>query len=133
MHEVDQTEYGMRLTLEGYIEPEEMDTYCEKARQMASEQPGSFGVVADMRKANAVPDDSAEELKRLMGYCDDQGLERAAGIIESATTAIQTQRLAENVNHADGDTIFINSEDVDDWESAAIDWVKHGTEPEETW
>ncbi len=133
MYEVEETAYGMRLTLEGFIEPDEMASYCEDARQIADDQVGSFSVVADMRKASAVPDDSAEEMKRLMKYCDGQGLERAAGVIESATTAIQTQRMAENVNHAEGSAIFINAEDVDDWESAATDWAKHGIEPEETW
>jgi len=133
MYDIEQTGYGLRLTLEGFVQVDEMENYCEEVRRAADEQIGSFSVVADMRKANAMPDESAEELRELMAYCDQQGLERATGVIDSATTAIQTQELAENVNHADGNTIFINSEDIDDWESAAVGWAEDGIEPSETW
>jgi hypothetical protein len=133
MYEIEQTDYGMRLTLEGYIEPEEMKSYCEEGMELADQQDGSFGVVADLRKASAVPEDSQSEQQRLMQHCDKQGLERAAGVIESATTAIQIQRMAEQVNHADGKAVFIDATEVADWESAAVEWAKHGIEPESTW
>jgi hypothetical protein len=133
MHEVEQTEYGLRLTLRGFIEEGEMNDYCEAIKSSTDEQVGSFRVVADMRETTAMPDDSAAELKQVMGYCDQQGLERAAGIVESATTAIQLQQMAENVNHADGETIFIDASEVDDWESEALKWVQQGVEPAGTW
>lgn len=129
MYDVDQTEYGLRLKLDGYIEREEMSSYCETVRTAAEEQDDSFGVVADMRGATAMPEGAANELKELMAYCDRQGLERAAGVFESTTTAMQTQRLAENVNHAGGNAVFIDSSESDDWESVALDWVRDGIEP----
>lgn len=133
MYNVEQTEYGLRLTLGGFIEEDEMTEYCDAIKSAADDQVGSFRVVADMREATAMPDDSAEELKRVMGYCDQQGLERAAGIVESATTAMQLQNLAETVNHAGGETVFIDASDLEDWESAALEWVKDGVEPAGTW
>jgi hypothetical protein len=129
MYEVEQTAYGLRLKLDGYVGEDEMTAYCEEVRAEADRQRGSFGVVADMRGATAMPDESASELKELMAYCDRQGLERAAGVFESTTTAMQTQRLAENVNHADGNAVFIDASETDDWESVALDWVKNGVEP----
>jgi hypothetical protein len=129
MYEVEETPYGLRLTLNGFIEQDEMDEYCEKVRAAVDDQFGSFSVVADMRKAEAMPEDSEKQLKELMGYCDEQGLERAAGVFESATTAYQTQRLAENVNHAGGDAVFVDADRSDDWEEEALAWVKEGTEP----
>jgi len=132
MYEVEQTAYGLQLTLDGYIEEDEMESYCEEVRTKAGKQSGSFGVVADMRGATAMPDGSADELKELMAYCDRHGLERAAGVFESTTTAMQTQRLAENVNHADGNAVFIDASEHEDWESLALEWVRDGVEPSDT-
>jgi hypothetical protein len=133
MYDVQQAEYGLRLSIEGFITEDEMEGYCKAIREAADDQTGSFGVLADMRETTAMPDESEEELKRAMGYCDRNGLERAAGIIESATTAIQLQQMAEDVNHAGGNTVFIDASELEDWESTALEWVKEGIEPAKTW
>ncbi|MFT4920994.1 MAG: hypothetical protein ACI8XM_000186 [Haloarculaceae archaeon] len=132
MHEVEQAAFGLRLTLDGYIDEEEMKEYDEKVRAGADEQAGSFGVIADMRGATAMPEGSERTLKEMMAYCDEQGLERAAGVFESTTTAMQTQQVAENVNHADGNAIFIDASERDDWESLANEWVRDGVKPSDT-
>ena len=129
MHEVEETEYGLRLTLDGYIEAEEMAEHCDQIRSAVDREPGSFCVVADLRGATAMPDSAAEELQETMAYCDRNGLERSAGVFESTTTAMQIQKMAEKVNHAGGNTVFIDASDVTEWEDAALDWARDGEKP----
>lgn len=128
MHEIDRTEYGLKLNMSDSLDEQEMSEFCDKVRSEIDRQAGEFCVFADHQGLQTLPDGAAKELAELMKYASKNGLKRSAAACDSATTTLQTQRLAEKAR--DGEhSAFIDADEVSDPEGAAIDWFETGTSP----
>jgi hypothetical protein len=126
MYEVEPTEFGFRLEVAGSPDDEEVRAFVEEVRTRAEETTGTFGVVADFRDLEVFVREAAAHVEDLMEFCDGQGMERSATIVDSVTTKMQIERLVE----ASGiDDRVVDAADTDDSWATATDWVEDGVEP----
>ncbi|MFB6298251.1 MAG: hypothetical protein ABEH56_07000 [Salinirussus sp.] len=128
MHDVERTEYGLELQISGYMDESEMNEFCSETRRRIDRQIGEFCVFADHRGLKALPDEAAAELADLMAYAARNGLRRSAAVCDSATTTLQTQRLAEKARNGEH-SVFIDADEVTDPHHAALEWFENGRRP----
>jgi hypothetical protein len=64
-----------------------------------------------------------------MAQTDRQGFGRAAVAIDSSILDLQQEQLEEDASVDDGRRV-IDATAIDDWETQALEWVRHGIEPE---
>jgi hypothetical protein len=126
MYNIEDTEYGLRVSLSGQLDGDEVESFASEVRSRVSKLNGEFSVLADLREMEALPPEVGEQIAELMKYCNEQGMGRSADVVESATTSLQMEQLVEQ---AGIDERVIDASTVDDWETEAKNWIKHATEP----
>jgi hypothetical protein len=126
MYEVDQTAYGLRITMSGQLDAEESEAFAQDVRSQARQLDPGFSVLADLRGMDAFPPEVGERIAELMAFCNEQGMGRSADVVETATTSLQMEQLVEQ---AGIDEQVVDASRVDDWERAALEWIEHGQEP----
>lgn len=129
MYDVDQTEYGMKVTLGGTVSEAEMREFNEECRRVVDSQTGEFGVFGDLRGLETLSDDAERQLADAMAYTKKQGFTRAAVVVDSPILDLQQEHLGEEVGVASAGRVVIDASAVDDWEAKGLDWVKDGVEP----
>jgi hypothetical protein len=127
MYDIEQTDYGLRLTLSGQFDADEAQAFISDVQSESRELEEGFSVLADLRGMEAFPPEVGERIAELMAFCNEQGMSRSADVVESATTSLQMEQL---VDQAGIDDRVIDASAVDDWEQQALAWIEQGTEPE---
>ena len=133
MHRIEETKYGYKLVLEGFLQREEVGQLLEdmKAKIRPREKGETFPLLLDMRKSNAFPSDAREILKQCLLFCKQAGMERNAVILASAIATLQARRIAKETG-IDRWARYIDASSQNDWEKIAVDWLTNGVEPEIT-
>ena len=85
MHKIEETKYGYKLVLEGFLQRDEVGQLLEamKTKIKPREKGQTFPLLLDMRKSNAFPSDAREILKQCLLFCKESGMERNAVILSS--------------------------------------------------
>ena len=134
MHRIEETKYGYKLVLEGFLQREEVDqllaTMKEKIKPREKGQ--SFPLLLDMRKSNAFPSDAREILKQCLLFCKESGMQRNAVILASAIATLQARRIAKETGIDRWARYIDASSRPNDWEKIAVDWLANGVDPDTT-
>lgn len=134
MHRIEETKYGYKLVLEGFLQREEVDqlltTMKEKIKPREKGQ--SFPLLLDMRKSNAFPSDAREILKQCLLFCKESGMQRNAVILASAIATLQARRIAKETGIDRWARYIDASSRPNDWEKVAVDWLANGVDPDTT-
>jgi hypothetical protein len=128
MYEVEQTAYGLRVTVSGQLDPAESEAFAEDVRSQVRRLDDEFSVLADLREMEAFPPEVGEQIAELMAFCNERGMGRSADVVETATTSLQMEQLVEQ---AGIDERVVDASRVDDWEQQALDWIERGEEIEQ--
>ncbi|MFT4920999.1 MAG: hypothetical protein ACI8XM_000191 [Haloarculaceae archaeon] len=128
MYEIEQTAYGLRITLSGQLDAAESEAFAEEVRSQVRQLDDGFSVLADLRGMEAFPPEVGEQIAELMAFCNEQGMGRSADVVETATTSLQMEQLVEQ---AGIDERVIDASSVDDWEQQALEWIERGEEIEQ--
>jgi hypothetical protein len=128
MYDIERTAYGMRIELGGHVTASEMQSFREETADIVADLDEGFGVLADMR-GTSLGDGAGELLAETMAQTDRQGFGRAAVAIDSSILDLQQEQLEEDASVDDGRRV-IDATAIDDWETQALEWVRHGIEPE---
>ena len=129
MHRIEETSYGFRLTLEGFLQRDEAGELLAAMKSTVRPRNGGFAVLLDMRHSRAFPAEAQELIKEALVYCKDAGLERNAVVLNSAIAALQARRLARETGIED-DIRYIDAASEPEWERVAIDWLPAGIDPD---
>lgn len=134
MHRIEETKYGYKLVLEGFLQRDEVDQLLEsmKAKIRPREKGQTFPLLLDMRKSNAFPSDAREVLKQCLLFCKESGMERNAVVLASAIATLQARRIAKETGIDRWARYIDASSRPNDWEKIAVDWLTQGVEPEIT-
>ena len=134
MHRIEETKYGYKLVLEGFLQREEVGQLlvAMKEKIKPREKGQTFPLLLDMRKSNAFPSDAREILKQCLLFCKASGMERNAVILASAIATLQARRIAKETGIDRWARYIDASSRPNDWEKIAVDWLTHGVEPDIT-
>ena len=126
--EVKPTEFGMELSILGFIGPSEVAEMNKDIERIGSQAPDGFGVLVDMRANRAFSNEVAELMKEQIGLCVATGMNRAAVVLQSAIMTLQARRLVTETG-MEQQIRFIDASSDDDWTATARDWIDRGVEP----
>ena len=134
MHRIEETKYGYKLVLEGFLQRDEVGQLLEtmKAKIKPREKGQKFPLLLDMRKSNAFPSDARELLKQCLLFCKDSGMERNAVILSTAIATLQARRIAKETGIDRWARYIDASSRPTDWEKVAVDWLTLGVDPDTT-
>ena len=127
-YRVEKASYGMKLSILGFINPNEVDTMNREVQELGSKLDDGFGIIVDMRENRAFSNEVAELMKEQIGICIDVGMGRAGIILQSAIMTLQARRLIAETGIADR-VRFIDASSEPDWEKVATQWVTRAVEP----
>lgn len=134
MHRIEETKYGYKLILEGFLQREEVGQLlvAMKEKIKPREKGQTFPLLLDMRKSNAFPSDAREILKQCLLFCKESGMQRNAVILASAIATLQARRMAKETGIDRWARYIDASCRPDDWEKVAVDWLANGVDPDTT-
>ncbi len=128
MYKIERQHYGVKLTFEGFITPEEMQAYKDEFRVVLDLLPPKFTLLADMRSMKPLPAESQAILSANPEWTANR-ITRSATIIDSALVKMQSRRLTKEWKQNEAKR-YIDASKHSNWEVLAIDWLENETEPE---
>ena len=120
MFDVEGTEHGIRVSLGGFLDQDELKDYYEELELRVNRQSGDFHIYADHRGMKAMPDGVDEQFAGFMAMCKDGGLDQSVVVVDSAITAMQQRRLRDEAG-MEGQKV-VNADQNDDWKQEAQEW-----------
>ncbi len=126
MYKVEQKDYGIKLTFEGFIAPEEMSAYKKEFKTVLDRLPPQFGLMADMRYMKPLCSECQEIFSANPEWTANR-IVRSATIFTSALTKMQVRRLATEWKMNDSKRYF-DAAKHSNWEQLAENWLKTGQE-----
>lgn len=127
-YSIKPTDYGLKLEILGFMEPEEAASMNRELEAAVSKLDEGFALVVDMRANRAFSNEVAELMKEQVGICLDGGMSRAGVVLQSAIMTLQARRVVAETGTAEKIRFIDASADVD-WEKTAEDWVVRSVEP----
>lgn len=122
MYELEQEPYGIEVDLSGYMEMDEVESFCEEFESMCETLSDGWAVFADHRDLAALPDGADDRFAQMMQYAMKENVGPQAVVVDSAIAAMQQRRMRDEID-IDGQKV-INAEENDDWEADARAWVR---------
>lgn len=129
MHRIEQTQYGYKLVLEGFLQKQDLSTLLDDMRKTVFSRGRKFPVLLDMRHSRAFPADVQEILKEAIRFFKQVGMERHAVVLNSAIATLQLRRLGKETG-IDAASRYIDASTEQDWERVALDWLVRAVDPE---
>jgi len=130
MHRIEQTKYGYRLVIEGFLQRDEVGQMLESMKKAIQPDKGvTFPLLMDLRNSRAFPADARELMKETILFCKRAGMERNAVVLNSAIATLQARRLAKETG-IDRWARYIDASSRPDWEKIAVDWLVGAVDPE---
>src|SRR5882724_3476357 len=128
MHRIEETSYGYRLTLEGFLQRDEAEELLARMKDTVRPRNGGFAVLLDMRYSRAFPAEAQELIKEALVFCKNAGLERNAVVLNSAIATLQAKRLARETGIAQM-IRYIDASAEPEWEKTAVGWLIDAVDP----
>jgi hypothetical protein len=129
MHKIEKTEFGFRLTFDGFIKADEMKTWAADSKKALESVPSRFGVFVDMRNLKPLPPDAQAPMEEGQKLYKQKGMERSVVILNSASLTMQFKRIAKETGIY-GWERYVDASKTADWEKVGLDWVKKGVDPD---
>ncbi len=127
MYKIERQNYGVKLTFEGFITPEEMQAYKDEFKVMLELLPPKFGLLGDIRNMKPLSAESQAILSAHPEWTANR-IERSATIIDSALVKMQSRRLTREWKQEEGKK-YIDASEHPDWETLAVNWIEKGVAP----
>ena len=128
MYKIEKKSFGVQLTFEGFVHPEEMAEYKKEFRLILDLLPERFGILSDLRNMKPLPPESQQILSANPEWTSGRVI-RSATILNSSLVKLQSKRLA--TEWKQGETKrYIDAAQHPNWEELAINWIENGVEIE---
>ncbi len=129
MYRIEQTDFGLKMTLSDIITAEEMVSWLTEAETALLSVKKPFGVIVDMRTLKPLSSAAQIHMEAGQKLFRERGMDRSAVILDDLITTMQFQRLARQTGIYQWERYF-NTYTTANWEEHAIQWVKDGTDPD---
>lgn len=129
MYKIEQTEYGLKMVFQGFIDKEELKRCHREVAQLVPKLKKGFSILHDMRGMKTLPADARELQKRSMENAKKAGFGKSTQIADNVIAAMQFKRLSKEAGISDT-TRQIDASSVSDCEKVAIDWLVKGIDPD---
>ncbi len=129
MYKIENTDYGFRLSFDGFMKKPEMEQWLTDSQAKLKSPPKSFGVLIDMRTLKPLPDDAKEVMQKGQALYKRSGMQRSCVVLNSLTLTFQFKKIAQSSGIYSFER-YLSAPDVPDWEKKAIAWVKSGADPD---
>ncbi len=129
MYKIVRKTSGYVLTFGGVIGAGEMKQWYRDSEKALAKENGSFGVIVDMRTLAPLLGDAQKIMVEGQTLYRKAGMVRSAVILSKAFTTAQFKRLAKLSGIHEWER-YIDATATDNWKDLAIDWVKHGIDPD---
>lgn len=131
MFEFEQTDYGLKLTIRGALDPAEVARLKAGLDMLLATQDGPFSALVDGREFIPVE----HEIAAVLQHCEEMamagGMQRMAIILKSPVVKGHVQQIA-HLSGSASISRYIDSSKIDNAEQVALDWLVDGIEPEAT-
>lgn len=125
MHRIEETPYGYRLTIEGFLGPDEADSMLSGVRALTNPR---GGLLIDLRRSRTLHPDAQEALELVILHCRQAGMERIACVLDSAIALLQTRCVVRDAGQ-EAAVRLLDASGEPEWEKAALGWLERGIEP----
>ena len=129
MYTIEKKDYGYKLTFGGFIIADEMKLWVDESKKVLAEEPSEFGVFIDMRTLKTLSGDSQELMQEGQRLYKGKGMIRSVVILDSSLVKMQLQRIAKETGIYEWER-YIDASSITDWESAGINWISKGIDPD---
>ena len=129
MYNIEQTDFGYRITFAGTMDEAELREWAADSRATLRDSPDEFGVLVDMRDLELLSDDEQQVMREGQQHYQDAGMVRSSVVLDSAILTLQFRRLAQESGIYDWER-YINADTTDDWHQQAVDWLVDGVDPD---
>lgn len=129
MYKIEKTNYGVKLTFDGFIQAAEMAKWVEESRKIIPTLGGKFGVMADMRTMKPLPKDAQAVMQEGQKLYKQAGLQRSVVILSSVITTSQFRQIAKATG-IDAWERYIDATSNPQWERAGADWLTKAVDPD---
>lgn len=127
---VDTVDFGICITLKGFVNSSEAMMSLDNLRAAADRLTPPFYVLVDMRELKPLSPETQEKISEGQRYLKQRGMERAALILSSTILAIQFKRLGKQSGVYKYER-YIDASSHPDWKRIALDWLQKEIDPDE--
>ncbi len=129
MYQIENKDYGYKLTFSDFIKAAEMENWVAESEKVLENAPGDFGVFVDMRMLKPLPKDSQEQMQTGQKLYKKKGMVRSVVIVDNSITKLQFKRIAQQTGIYEWER-YIDSSSEQDWERVGIEWIANGVDPD---
>ncbi len=131
MYKLEQTDYGIKATVQGFMDPTTVTNLRSEFVLLLAQQDGPFSLLVDARDLIPPEPESANLLQDCEEMASKAGMQRMAIILKSPVVKVQMQQVG-HLSGAGDITRHIDASKVENAEEIALAWVVDGVEPEPT-
>jgi hypothetical protein len=129
MYKIEKTDFGAKLTFDGYMKQDEMAKWVVESKQFISSLPSKFGVFVDMRGLKPLALDTEMEMQKGQKLYKEKGMERSVVILANAVTTMQFKRIAQETGIYQWER-YIDASKVSNWEEIGKNWLVKAEDPD---
>lgn len=129
MYKIEKTNYGVKLTFEGFIKRDEMAKWVKESKQILKTLPSKFGVLVDRRNLKHLPQDAQIEMAKGQKLYKERGTQRSAVVVAYTLIYLQFKRITKETGIYKGEP-YIDASKVPNWEDIAKKWIVKAEVPD---
>lgn len=129
MFTIERSSYGLKITLQGFMNEGEMAYWLKELTQALQKHPYGFRLLIDARELKPLPKDAQTHLKDGQELAKRNGVARSIVILNHPITAMQFKRIGKQTGVCEWER-YINAAATPQWEHIAMAWLDNGVDPD---
>jgi len=129
MHKIEVTNYGVKVTLNGFIQTEEALEWFTKMKEALKKTSRGFKVFVDMRGFKPATQNVQKYFVDIQKEFKDYGMSKSVVILDNEVAVLQLKRTAKESGIYEHER-YITPENNPNWESQAMDWILKNIDPD---
>jgi hypothetical protein len=129
MYNVEITNYGIKITINGFMQMEEATEWLEEMRKKLKEVDKGFKVMVDMRGFKPASKEIQGIFVEIQKEFKNHGMSRSVVILDNTMAALQLKRTGQESGIYDHER-YLSPENNPEWEKHALDWIINEIDPD---
>lgn len=129
MYQIEEHDWGYRLTFGEIISADEMYRWLRESEQVLSKRSGEFFVFVDMRTLVPLDRGAQEHMHEGQKLYRRSGMVRSVVILASPVIAAQFRRIGGETGIGEWER-YIDASADPNWEATGMAWLTHAAEPD---
>jgi hypothetical protein len=129
MYKIEKTDYGIRITFDGFIKQDEMAKWVTESTQFIRSMPSKFGVLVDMRGLKPLSHEAEMEMQKGQKLYKEKGMMRSVVILANKVTTMQFKRIAQETGIYQWER-YLDASKATNWEEVGNKWLTNADDPD---